>query len=99
MNKNIEEKALSVIQDFNKASQGLERQAIIITYTDNDNITTFNDGDANSILLTMTNSLAQTLSEVVVNLSADEQQVLIKDVCSEVYSMAINKLNEDNNNE
>lgn len=99
MNKNIEEKALSVIQDFNKASKGLERQAIIITYTDNDNITTFNDGDANSILLTMANSLAQTLSEVVVNLSKGEQQVLIKDVCSEIYSMAINKLGEDKSNE
>lgn len=99
MDKNIEEKALSVIQDFNKASKGLERQAIIITYTDNDNVTTFNDGDANSILLTMTNSLAQTLSEVVVNLNKGEQQVLIKDVCSEIYSMAINKLGEDKSNE
>lgn len=99
MNKSIEEKALSVIQDFNKASKGLECQAIIITYTDNDNITTFNDGDANSILLTMANSLAQTLSEVVVNLSKGEQQVLIKDVCSEIYSMAINNLGEDKSNE
>ena len=99
MNKNIEEKALSVIQDFNKASQGLEHQAIIITYTDNDNITTFNDGDANGILLTMANSLAQTLSEVVVNLSKGEQHGLIKNVCSEIYSMAINKLGEDKNNE
>ncbi|MGB6825914.1 hypothetical protein [Psychrobacter sp.] len=99
MNKNIEKKALSVIQDFNKSGKGLERQAIIITYTDNDNITTFNDGDANSILLTMANSLAQTLSEVVVNMSADEQHVLIENVCNEIYSMAINKLDKEQNDE
>ncbi|OLF36552.1 hypothetical protein BTW00_05560 [Psychrobacter sp. C 20.9] len=99
MNKNIEKKALSVIQDFNKSSKGLERQAIIITYTDNDNITTFNDGDAGSVLLTMANSLAHTLSEVVVNMSADEQHVLIENVCNEVYSMAINKLDKEQNDE
>ena len=99
MNKNIEKKALSVIQNFNEASRDLERQAIIITYTDNDNITTFNDGDANSILLTMANSLAQTLSEVVVNMSADEQHVLIENVCNEIYSMAMNKLDKEQNDE
>lgn len=99
MNKNIDKQALGVIQNFNNAAQGLERQAIIITYTDNDNITTFNDGDANSVLLTMANSLAQTLSEVVVNLSADEQHVLIENVCNEIYSMAINKLDKEQNDE
>ncbi|WP_372845474.1 hypothetical protein [Psychrobacter sp.] len=99
MNKNIEKQALGVIQNFNNAAQGLERQAIIITYTDNDNITTFNDGDANSVLLTMANSLAQTLSEVVVNLSADEQHALIENVCNEIYSMAINKLDKEQNDE
>ena len=99
MNESIEKQALNVIQDFNKASRGLERQAIVITYTDNDNITTFNDGDANSILLTMANSLAQTLSEVVINLSADEQHVLIENVCNEIYSMAVNKLDKEQNDE
>lgn len=99
MNKNIEKKSLGVIQDFNKVSKGLERQAIIITYTDNDNITTFNDGDANSVLLTMANSLAQTLSEVVANLSKGEQHGLIENVCNEIYSMAINKLDKEQNDE
>ena len=99
MNESIEKQAINVIQDFNKAAQGLERQAIIITYTDSDNITTLNDGDANSVLLTMANSLAQTLSEVVVNLSADEQHMLIENVCNEIYSMAVNKLDEGQNDE
>ena len=99
MSNLIEKQALSFIKDFNKASKGLEDQAIIVTYTDRDNITTFNDGDANSILLTMANSLAQTLSEVVVNMSADEQHVLIENVCNEIYSMAINKIEQEQNDE
>lgn len=99
----IEKKALDLIQSFNKERSEFDNQAIVITYTedvDSQIFTTLNDGGANDIVLTMANSIAQILSEVVAALDSDKQDLIISDVCAEINQMAKNKIitNKDTTN-